>query len=73
MMGYVKIRWALLDIKTNEVTFFDETEGGNFVQIDTTKGMVVSDKMRIIMEGAIIEAQMKLLTNPKFISLIQQK
>jgi len=72
LMGYIKIRWALLDIESNEVVFFEETEGINFVRLTRTKGIVISDKMKIVMEGAIKEAQFKLLTNEKFINLVQE-
>jgi len=73
MMGYIMIRWALLDISTNEVTYFEETEGSYFVRVGKPKGWVVSEKMKIVMEGAIKEAQFKLLTDEKFIKLIQEK
>jgi len=73
MMGYIKIRWALLDKTSNEVVYFEETEGSNFVKISKTKGMVISDKMRIVMEGAIKEAQFKLLTDDKFRRVIEDK
>ena len=73
MLGYMKIRWAVLDKTSNEVVYFEETEGSNFVRISKTKGMVVSDKMRIVMEGAIKEAQFKLLTDDKFRKVIQDK
>jgi len=72
-MGYIMIRWALLDISTNEVTYFEETEGSYFVRVGKPKGWVVSQKMKIVMEGAIKEAQFKLLTDDKFIKLIQEK
>ena len=35
--------------------------------------MVISDKMRIVMEGAIKEAQFKLLTDDKFRRVIEDK
>ena len=73
MMGYIKMRWALLDKNTNEVTFFEETEGSYFVKITSTKGLVVSEKMKVVMEGAIREAQFKLITNETFIKLVQEK
>jgi len=73
MMAYIKIRWALLDKESNEVVYFEETEGSNFVGISKTKGMVITDKMRIVMEGAIKEAQFKLITDDKFLNTILEK
>ena len=73
MMAYIMIRWALLDVTTNEVTYFEETEGSYFVRVDKPKGWVVSEKMKIVMEGAIKEAQFKLLTDDKFKKMIQEK
>jgi hypothetical protein len=73
MMAYIKIRWALLDKVSNEVTYFQETEGSYFVKVSRTKGMVISDKMRVVMEGAMKEAQFKLLTDNEFIKMVQEK
>ncbi|PLX06041.1 MAG: hypothetical protein C0596_16240 [Marinilabiliales bacterium] len=73
LMAYIKIRWALLDKITNEVVFYEETEGIFFVRLNRTKGIIISDKMKIVMENAIEEAQFKLLTNNDFIKLVQEK
>ncbi len=73
LMGYIKIRWALLDKTTNEVVYFEVTEGSYFVQVDSPKGLVVSEKMLIVMEGAMKEAQFKLLTDEKFVNLVMLK
>ncbi len=70
MMAYIRIRWSLLDVNTNKVIYFNDTEGTYFVKVESTKGMVLSDMMLRVMKEAIKEAQFKLLTDNKFTSLI---
>jgi hypothetical protein len=70
MMGYIKIRWSLLDTHTNKVVFFEKTEGTYFITLQSTKGLVISELMTRVMKGAIKEGQLKLLTNDKFVNLI---
>lgn len=70
MMAYIKLRWSLLDVKTNKVVFFDSTDGVYLVKIQSPKGLVISEMMLKVMKGAIKEAQFKLLTNKKFVDLV---
>jgi len=70
MMGYIKIRWALLDNLSNKVVFFKETEGTHFIKIKKPKGLVVSKLMKKVMIEAIKEAQIKLLVDPEFKKII---
>lgn len=70
MMAFMKIRWSLLDKDTNKVVYFNSTDGTYFVKIQSPKGMVISEMMVRVMEGAIKEAQFKLLKDKKFINLI---
>lgn len=72
MMAFAKIRWSLLDTKTNKVVFFKETEGHYFVRIQSTKGMQVTKQMTKVMKEAIKEAQFKLLTDKEFIDLVMK-
>ena len=66
MMAQIKIRWSLFDTDLNKVVYFNETEGAYFVKIQKSKGLVVSELMRRVMEGAIDEAQTKLFADKKF-------
>ncbi len=70
MLGYIKIRWALLDDLSNKVVYFKETEGTHFVKIQKRKGLVASKLMKKIMIEAIKEAQIKLLVDSKFKEII---
>lgn len=70
MLGYIKIRWSLLDLTTNKVVYFNTTEGINFIKVSKTKGIVVSELMKRVMKGAIKEAQFKILADKKFVELI---
>ena len=42
------------------------------MKVGKTKGMIVSELMERVMKGAIKEAQFKLLTDEKFVSLINE-
>ncbi|MBN2570709.1 MAG: hypothetical protein JXA68_01160 [Ignavibacteriales bacterium] len=71
MMGYIRIRWSLLDSKSNKVVFFKDTEGTYFVKIQKSKGMMVSKMMKEVMKGAIKEAQVKLLSDNEFKEIVK--
>ncbi len=70
MRSYAKLRWTLLDTKTNKVVYYKETEGHYLVTMRTTKDVIISKVRRNVMEKAIEEAQFKLLTDNKFKELV---
>lgn len=73
MMAQINIRWSLYEIESNKVVYFNATEGSYFVKIQKPKGLVVSELMERVMEGAINEAQTKLFVDEKFMNLMLDK
>ena len=73
MMAQIQIRWSLLDTDQKKIVYFHETEGSYFVQMQQKKGFVVSEIMERVMEGAIEEAELKLLTDEKFVGIIKSE
>lgn len=73
MMAQINLRWSVLDVSSNKVVFFKSTEGAYFVKIQKAKGFVVSEMMERVMNGAIKEAQTKLLIDDKFKNLFINK
>lgn len=71
LLGYIKLRWTLLDVNSNEVVFYTKSDGTYFVPIRSTKNLVIQDQMFKIVKEAIREAQFKLLENKKFLSLVE--
>ena len=71
-MASITIRWSLLDSENNKIAYYNTTDGIYFVKVSSTKGMIVSELMERVMKGAITEAQFKVLSDEKFINLINE-
>ena len=71
-MAFIEIRWSLLDSENNKIAYYNTTDGIYFVKVSSTKGMIVSELMERVMEGAITEAQFKVLSDEKFVNLINE-
>ncbi len=66
LMGYVKFRYTLVEIESGNVIYSELIEGTNVVRVSSTKGLVVSEKMRLVTRGAIKESVIRLINRDKF-------